>query len=254
MLAILSPAKTFARKPSGATPPSATEPTFVDASRPIVEAVLRMSDEELRRALALSPKLTGQARHDWQAWISGDAPRGRALEMYSGMVFKRINARGLSAEAWSYAEGHLLICSFVYGLLRPADIIAPYRMEGTMVLESGATVFAYWRPLLTRRLIDATLERGGVLVYLASEEMKQLFDWAEVERAVRVITPTFLTRQPDGSAKQIVIYTKMARGEMARAILEGQLQEPEALQRLTPADFVYDSRQSTTDEWVYVLG
>ena len=79
--------------------------------------------------------------------------------------------------------------------------------------------FDYWRDRLTPYLIEEVKRAGGTLLFLASDEMRGLFHWAEVERAVRVITPTFLVRQPTGRLKQIVVYTKMARGAMAGEVI-----------------------------------
>lgn len=255
MYTIISPAKTFERK-LGAEPrlPRPTPPELEGYARPIIEAALGLTLQELGRDLRLSPKLAQEARHDWLAFAGGERNPQKALELYSGMVFRKIGARGFSPELWAEADTRLGICSFVYGLLRPSDGIRPYRMEGDLRLEDGRRVFDYWRDLLTPRLIERTRERSGVLIFLASEEMKQLFHWDEVERALRVITPTFMTRTPEGGLKQIVIYTKMARGEMAGSIIRERLDSPEALQTLTPADFVYQPERSSEREWIYVLG
>ena len=96
--------------------------------------------------------------------------------------------------------------------------------------------------------------QGGTLLYLASDEMRQLFHWAEVEKAVRVITPNFLVRQPDGRLKQIVIYTKMARGSMAGEVLRRRIETEEELRQLTPEGFVYAPEHSTEREWTFILG
>lgn len=95
---------------------------------------------------------------------------------------------------------------------------------------------------------------GGTLLFLASDEMRGLFHWAEVERAVRVITPNFLVRQPTGRLKQIVVYTKMARGAMAGEVIRQRLEDEEALRALTPEGFVFVPEESTDRDWTFVLG
>ena len=84
--------------------------------------------------------------------------------------------------------------------------------------------------------------------------MRGLFHWAEVERAVRVITPTFLVRQPTGRLKQIVVYTKMARGAMAGEVIRQRLEDEEALRALTPEGFIFAPEESTDRDWMFVLG
>lgn len=255
MYTIISPAKTFERKTARlGTSPTLGHPELERYIHPIIETALSMSVEELSRALRLSDKLTLEARRDWLSFAQGDTASHRALELYSGMVFKKINARGFSPDEWHEADRRLGICSFVYGLVRPSDGIRPYRMEGDVRLEDGRSVFGYWRDILTPLLIERTSQMGGILVFLASEEMKQLFHWDEVEHSIRVITPTFLTSTESGRLKQIVIYTKMARGEMAGTIVRQGIDSAEALQRLSPSGFVYRPDLSNQREWVYVLG
>lgn len=252
MHCILSPAKTFAKKLRPAYP--STPPCFAEATLPIVEYALTMSPEAYAKELKVRGKTLDAARRAWIDFASGSSPVGPALEMYSGMVYQKINASIWTREDWAFAEARLSICSFVYGLLTPSMGIRPYRMEGGVRLHTGQRVFDYWRDLLTAELIRRTEASGGVLLYLASEEMKQLFHWAEVEQRVRVIYFDFLTRQADASLKSIVIYCKMARGAMTRALVRGRLDTPEALQGVMPEGFVYDALLSTTNRWVYVLG
>lgn len=252
MHCIISPAKTFAKKVSTTT--TITPPRFAEEAMPIIEQALLMTPEDYAKELKLSGKMLTTARQSWHDFVSASSPEGASLLMYSGMVYKKIDAMSFSPEDWTFAEDRLSICSFVYGLLTPSMGIRPYRMEGGVRLPSGERIFDYWRDRLTAELIRRTKASGGVLLYLASEEMKQLFHWSEVERSVRVIYFDFLTRQPDASLKSIVIYCKMARGAMTRAVIKGRIDTPEALKSLMPEGFVYDERASRDNHWVYVLG
>lgn len=256
MISIISPAKTFASKiKKGAYSPELTLPQFIEASRPIVEATLALDKEYMAKQFGLSPKKADEAYRDWRAFISSTTQDQPTLQLYSGMVFKKIDAASFSESDWLWANEHLLVCSFVYGLLLPTDGIRAYRMEGTANLawDREESVFEYWRDKLTPLLISRVQASGGILFYLASEEMKQLFHWAEVERSVRVISPRFLTREPSGGLKQIVIYTKMARGAMARHIIQNRIEDPEQLRAFSPEGFSFSSELSQGNEWVYVL-
>lgn len=255
MLTLLSPAKTFTAPAKIQTPlAKVSQPSLFSEARPIIEQALSFRIEELGKALKLSNKLAVEAHQHWQRFLDPNTGSAPASLVYSGMVFKKLGAKAFNARDWEYASEHLRFTSFVYGLLSPLDTIKPYRMEGNVHLaKHDCSVFEYWRDYLTPLLIDQTKQMGGVLCFLASEEMKQLFHWAEVERAVRVIYPTFLTRQADGSTKQIVIYTKMARGLMARAIMLERIEHPEELKRLMPEGFIYHEELSSDNELVYIL-
>lgn len=88
--------------------------------------------------------------------------------------------------------------------------------------KGGITMFDYWKPLLTDYFIEEIKKRGGILVNLASGEMKDLFDWKRVESEVRVVTPDFQVWK-GGKLKTVVIYAKMCRGEMVRHIIKNRI-------------------------------
>ena len=138
--------------------------------------------------------------------------------------------KDFTADDFRYAQEHLRITSFLYGLLRPLDGIKPYRLEGDVCLpeKGGVSMFDYWKPLLTDCFIAEIKRQGGVLVNLASGEMKELFDWKRVEKEVRVVTPEFRIWK-DGGLKTVVIYAKMCRGEMVRYIIKERVDSPEGL-------------------------
>lgn len=255
MLTLLSPAKTFtapSKVPKPLVRPS--QPSLLAEASPIIEQALSLRTEELGKILKLSSKLALEAHQHWLRFVEAETTSAPAALVYSGMVFKKLNAKAFNRKDWEYASEHLRFTSFVYGLLSPLDAIKPYRMEGHLhIAKQERSVFEYWRNHLTPLLIEQTQRMGGVLCFLASEEMKQLFHWAEVEHAVRIITPTFLTRQADGSTKQIVIYTKMARGLMARSIMLERIEHPEELKRLMPEGFIYHDELSSPNELVYIL-
>lgn len=164
------------------------------------------------------------------------ATRHPAGFMYDGMVFKRLQFENFSDDDLLYSNSRMTICSFMYGMLRPLDLINPYRLEGNVELPctQGKTMFEYWRPILTDTLIDAVKSSGGILVNLASAEMKGLFDWKRVVREVRVITPEFKIMR-DGKMRNVTIYAKMCRGEMSRYILLNRISDQSGL-----LDFEYD--------------
>lgn len=255
MLILISPAKTFAKQVKCAHRLPATIPVFVTEARQLVASSLELSSQTLKKELLLTAKTLPEAQRNLATFFDEGTPEEQALLNYSGMVYKKLGAGSLTEEDWRYAVDHLRMTSFVYGLLRPTDLIRPYRMEGTARLPmlEGERVFDFWRDRLTKPFIEAIRAAGGTLLYLASDEMRGLFHWEEVRRALRVITPSFYVRRPDGGLKQIVVYTKMARGTMAGTLLRQPTEDLAAVQALTPEGFVYSPAESTADEWVYVL-
>lgn len=254
MLFIISPAKTFA-KANELTVQATTTPIFSEQITEIAQAMLRLNKEYLRQELKLNPTQTEKAYQQWRQFVDSSSPIAPTLRLYSGMVYKKIDAATLSAEDWAWLQDHLVICSFAYGMLRPMDGIRPYRLEGTLDPNwvASPNIFLYWRDVLTDYLIERVQAAGSVLCYLASEEMKQLFHWSKVEAAVRVVSPRFLVEGTRGKLKQIVVYTKMARGSMIRAAVEGRLTSPESLKELSPEGYIYSEVHSEPDIPTYIL-
>lgn len=249
MLILLSCAKTMADS-SRTNVPAGTEPLFADRAREIALQMAQFGTEELRQLLHVNAKIAAQNYQRYQEFHASDRPGLQALLAYTGIVFKRLHPQDFTTDDFLYAQEHLRHTSFCYGLLRPLDLIKNYRMEGDIRLPElgGDSMFDYWRPLLTEPFIEAIRRQGGVLVNLASAEMKQLFDWKRVEREVRVITPEFQVEK-DGKVATIVIYTKMCRGEMTRHILKNRLTRPEDLTGFAFDGFTF--RPELSDDGTY---
>ncbi len=254
---IISPAKTFVKKAPKLLPQEQVSSLlFPKECDEIARATSKLPFDDFAKMLKISSKMKASIAQQWQAYYLGSSPIIPTLEAYNGMVFKKTNPKSFELKDWNYAQEHLSICSFLYGLLRPMDGIRPYRMEGNVSLDlkRGNNVFEFWRDLLTKTLIKRVKASGdNTLFYLASEEMKQLFHWKEVEKALNVITPHFLIRQADGSLKQIVIYTKMGRGAMLNMLIKNQIETLEEIKALRPEGFTYSDKDSSEQEYLYIL-
>ena len=211
-----------------------------------------MSNDYVKKYKDEATDAWDRAKEMYDAIIRDEAERLPAILAYTGAVFKRINPRDFSSDDFSYAQKHLRITSFLYGLLRPLDLISPYRLEGSVRL-NGMDMFSRWRPLLTDMFISEIQENGGILADLASEEMKGLFDWKRVASEVRVVRPEFLTEK-DGRLKAVTIHTKMCRGEMTRFLLKGRVEETGQLNTFEWEGFTYRHELSTPRHPVFVLG
>lgn len=254
MLLLLSCAKTMGNT-SKIIPPFTTIPRFQQEAAAIALQMSQFSVEELERLLRVNPKIAVDNYKRYRDFHSADTRQLSALLAYTGIVFKRLNPSDFSAEDFSYAQNHLRLTSFCYGLLRPLDAIRPYRLEGDVqLLEPGhQSMFAYWRSRLTELFITEIKACGGVLCYLASDEMRGLFDWKRVEKEVRIITPEFHVWK-NGKLATIVVYTKMSRGEMVRFILKNRIEHPEALKHFTWGGFEFNPQLSDERKYVFTNG
>ena len=234
MQILLSPAKKM-HTPVPTSPFAVSTPQFLPQALDIAAHMSRHDGEELAKILSTTPRIAAKAAMDYEALLAQPATAPAAL-IYAGMAYQHLRAEEFSADEMNYAQAHLWITSFLYGLNRPLDGIAPYRLEG-QVPAPGAdecSLFDYWKPLLTDVLIDSVQSDDGILLNLASGEMKRLFDWARVERTVQVISPEFRVMQGD-KQKTIVVYAKMMRGALARYVLTERIVRPDDLR-----DFEYE--------------
>lgn len=209
--------------------PCVTSPRFqADANRFALE-LCRWSADELARALHCSRPLAQENHLRYGRFFDG-SEKLPAILAYYGQAFKYLCASEFGDDDFLYARDHLFICSFLYGLLRPLDLIHPYRLEGTVRLQAtdGQPLFTYWRSRLTDVLIDAVKADDGVLVHLATGEMEQLFEWSRVCREVTVVQPLFYVDE-GYRLKTVSVHAKSCRGAMAREILLNRYSVPSDL-------------------------
>ena len=228
----------------------ATEPTFQSQANDNAMQMLNYSVEELCEMLHINRDM---ALENWKRFRSfhDNSIRQPAAFCYDGMVYQRLAPETLSDSELQYANDHLMISSFLYGILRPLDMINKYRLEGNVILpnNNSKSMFDFWKPIITDWFINKIKADDGILIYLASDEMRNLFDWKRVKSEVKVITPTFKVDK-NGKLKTIVIYTKMCRGAMARYIIKNRITNIDALKSFEYEGFSIDD---SNEEWNYIL-
>ncbi len=190
----------------------------------IVELMNMYSVDELAAIFKVSVKIARSLRFLFNHFYDDSIRAMAAVEAYDGVVYKHFK-NAIGTRDIDYVQGLVRISSLLYGLLRPFDAIRPYRMEGFVRLSgSDERVDRYWRDVQTQTLIDDVQKAGGVLLYLASKEEQNAFWWKEVKNAVRVVDVEFLQYKGD-KLRQVVVYTKMARGEMLRYMIENRVED-----------------------------
>lgn len=254
MLILLSCAKTM-NDGSKLQTPLTTLPRFHEEAAEVALQMSQFSVEELERLLRVNPKIAVENYKRYRDFHSEDTRQLPALLAYTGIVFKRLNPKDFSADDFLYAQEHLRLTSFCYGLLRPLDLIRLYRLEGDVQLPEwgGRNMFDYWKHRLTELFIEEIKKNGGVLCNLASDEMRGLFDWKRVEKEVRIVTPEFHVWK-GSKLGTIVVYTKMCRGEMTRFVLKNRIEDPERLKSFSWEGFEYNERLSDDRKMIFING
>ena len=199
----------------------------------------RMEVDELADQLECSRKLAAENLLRYRQFHV--APTMPALLAYNGQAYKHLKANTLPDRALAFAQQHLWITCFLYGLLRPMDAIVPYRMEHCVTLERthDKPIHQFWKDKLTDLLIRQVQADDGVLLHLSTEEYEHLFDWKRVVATVQVVHPLFYVRQPDGRLKMQAVWAKTCRGAMVRFVLENEITRPEQLQAFSYQGFHY---------------
>ncbi len=233
--------------------PFFTKPLYQENASRLALYMSQRSVSELEEMLKVNSQIALENQQRYQVFHTTDTLELPAIFTYSGIVFKHVDAINFSNENYQYAQKHLRLTSFIYGLLRPLDLIKQYRLEGTVRLEelNNENIFSYWKGVLTDQFISDINDAGGVLCNLASNEMKSLFYWPKVKKALKqIITPEFKVWK-DGKYKTVVVYTKMCRGEMTKYIIKNKIENPEDLKDFEWEGFKYNPILSKEDNWVF---
>lgn len=250
MLIILSPAKRLDVTP--AQPPlPPTDPRFADETAALVAKLRTFSAGRLAKLMALSPELAALNHARFQHW--GQAAEKAAVLMFDGEAYRGLDAPSLDAGDLRFAQRHLRLLSGLYGVLRPLDRIAPYRLEMGTRLSMGKgrkDLYAFWGHHITDALNEALQEhQGDVLVNLASEEYARSIHFPRLK--AQVITPVFKERGPKG-LRMVAVFAKQQRGAMARWAIQRRLAHPPGLKEYDGDGYRFDPAGDTDGQWLFV--
>lgn len=253
MLAVLSPAKRLDFKTAPTTAKHSL-PVFLGESKQLIGVLREKSPAEIAGLMNLSTELAdlNYARYgEWRTPFTPDNAKAAALA-FNGDVYLGLDAPTMNDRDWAWAQKHLRILSGLYGLLKPLDLIQPYRLEmGTRLANPrGEDLYQFWGQTLTKALNDAVAgQRRPVLVNLASQEYFDAVDPSAIE--ARIITPTFKDLK-NGRYKFLSFYAKKARGLMARYIVDHRVSTLKALKDFDMAGYYFSEAQSRGDHWVFL--
>jgi cytoplasmic iron level regulating protein YaaA (DUF328/UPF0246 family) len=252
MLMVISPAKTLDFETAPVTS-EFTQPRYLDDSAKLIERLRKMSTADIASLMKLSDKLAGlnAARYEsWQTPFNSDNAK-QAVLAFKGDVYTGLDADSLDDKGFAFAQKHLRILSGLYGVLKPLDLIQPYRLEMGTKLDNaaGKGLYAFWGSKLRESLEQDEAMQDGVLINLASNEYFKSVEAKKLK--ARIITPVFKDWK-NGQYKMISFYAKKARGLMSRYIIDNQLTEPEAIKRFDYEGYRFSEDMSKTDEWVFI--
>ncbi len=256
MLIILSPAKIQNFKSQPVTD-KYTQPLFLNEAEQLINLLRSYPVNELRDLLNVSHEIAKNAADFYFNWgTEHDLKKGKqAVLTYNGEVYHGLDANSLSETDLAYAQKHLRIISGLYGMLRPLDVIRPYRLELQTSPEDIAekNLYAFWKEKITRAIKPAIKESGKpeILLNLASKEYAKAINYKEL--AVPVIDFEFLENRREGY-KTITIYTKKARGLMTRYIIRNRIEDPENIKGFDSGGYWYNEPLSTENKMVFTRG
>jgi len=253
MLMVISPAKTLDYE----TPPVTsrhTLPEHLDHAQELITQLRELTPLQIGELMGLSDKLAGLNAARYASWHPDFTPANakQALLAFKGDVYTGLNAEDFSDDDFDFAQRHLRMLSGLYGVLRPLDLMQPYRLEmGTKLANArGKDLYAFWGERISGWLNEALAEQGDdVLLNLASNEY-----FGAVQRKAlkaRVIDTEFRDLK-NGQYKIISFYAKKARGLMARYVIKHRLTDPAALLDFDSQGYYYSAEDSTADRLVFL--
>ena len=252
MLALISPAKTLDYKSTLPTDKH-TLPRLLDHAQQLIDISRSLSASEVAKLMSVSEKiatLNVERFGDWQPDFDFSNAR-QAIFAFKGDVYTGLDAYQLDDSDIEFAQQHLRMLSGLYGLLRPLDLMMPYRLEmGTKLNnDRGQNLYAFWSEHITDLInTDLADAQSELLVNLASDEYYKSVKESKIK--AEILKPVFLD-QKTGKYKVISFYAKKARGLMARYIIENQISKAEDLKSFNTDGYYFDAESSLKGELVF---
>ncbi len=252
MLMVLSPAKTLDYE-SPLTTDTHTLPDFIPRSAELISVLREKSPAEIGSLMQISDPLAQLNAGRYASWTKKFSFRNarQAVLAFNGDVYEGLDAGSLNEKQLGWAQDHLRILSGLYGLLRPLDLMRPYRLEmGTRLpTPRGKDLYAFWGDEITTAL-SATLTslKSSALVNLASEEYFKAVRATALP--VKVITPVFEDWK-SGQYKIISFHAKRARGLMARYAIDKKISSPDKLKAFDTEGYAFAPDASNDTRWVF---
>ncbi len=259
MIILLSPAKIQNFKPelefqSKELEVKSSMPVFLKEAEYLIKQMRKLKVENLAKLLSINNQLT-QLNFDrifqWQLPFNTENAKQAAL-VFDGEVYRGLSFNGFSELDIEFAQNHLRLMSGLYGILKPLDLIQAYRLEVSTKLanKSGNDLYKFWTPKITELLTkEIRIHNHKSILNLASSEYTKALDLKKMNTFV--VSPEFYEFKSD-KLKQIVIYTKRARGLMASFAIKEKISNIEDIIAFDKEGYRYDPKRSTLDKPVFI--
>jgi len=252
MITLLSPAKLLNFEKQQITDVF-TIPRFMEEAGQLISKLRELSEEELANLMDINDQLARLNYERYQQWsppfTTGNAKQ--SIFSFNGEVYNGLKAAELTSEDLKFAQETLRMLSGLYGLLRPLDLIQPYRLEMNTKLQVGSNknLYEFWGDKIYDLLKNEIQKhKNKFIINLASNEYGKA---AKLKKfGDKVITPVFKELKGE-HYKVIVVYTKKARGMMSRFIIQNRIDEPEQLKHFEDEGYFYNDEFSSDNEWCF---
>ncbi len=253
MIIVISPAKSLDFE-SPLPTQKFSQPAYLEQSQELIEQLQELAPQDIASLMKLSDKLATlnyNRFQDFKRPFNTDNARPAVLA-FTGDVYQGLDANSFNEDDFNFAQNHLRILSGLYGLLKPLDLIQPYRLEMGTKFENtrGKNLYEFWGDAINDE-INQTLDtkNNPVLVNLASNEYFKAAKEKQVNH--RVVTPVFKDRK-NGEYKIISFFAKKARGLMTRYIIENRITAVEGLKDFNVDGYYFSKKQSSENQWVFL--
>ena len=252
MLIVISPAKTLDYE----TPPKTkvfTTPDYLGHSQQLINRLRNFSSLDISDLMKVSAKIADLNFDRYESWKKPFTVKNakQSILAFKGDVYTGLNAETFKAGDFKFAQNHLRVLSGLYGLLRPLDLMQPYRLEmGTKLkTDKGKNLYEFWGSDITEGLNKQLKKiKSDTLINLASNEYFKSVKTAELN--AKIITPAFKEFK-NGEYKMIGIYAKKARGLLSRYIIENKLNDPEDIKSFKEDGYRFSKQLSKGNSWVF---
>ncbi|MFY0650812.1 MAG: peroxide stress protein YaaA [Cyclobacteriaceae bacterium] len=253
MLVLISPAKSVDFENPAHTD-NWSEPDFKPESARLIKKLGTLSRKKVGELMSISTELAALNVDRYQKWkLEPDKEDTKqAMLAFNGEVFRGLNAKEMGEDDLQFAQDQLRILSGLHGVLRPLDLIQPYRLEmGTRLkYYNYKNLYEFWGDKITKRL-NNDLGEAEYVVNLASNEYYKSVK--EPKLKATVITPIFKDFS-NGEYRVLMTYAKNARGAMANYIIKNRITEPELIKSFNSNNYAFDPAQSDDTNWVFTRG
>lgn len=253
MLIVISPAKTLDFSADTRYTESYSEPELLNHAQILVKKLAKMKANELGELMHISEKLSALNYERYQQFSPPFTSENakQALMAFKGDVYLGFELNAYDEADFGFAQSHLRILSGLYGLLKPLDLIQPYRLEmGTKLRNTrGKDLYTFWGNRITTHVNEAMKAADtDTLVNLASNEYFKSVKKDKLKG--RIITPIF-KEEREGQLKMISLFAKKARGLMSNFVIRHRLTDVEDLKHFRVEGYTFRPEESTESQWLF---